>query len=246
MRIAFHGGWENGCSVVFAPEFQTKSADLVHLENNRVGQGDVHLPEPAPFGVPTSRPPGLRIQKIQRRKDEIITVAARLMREKGYGGVSIDEIGAAAKITGPAIYKYFDSKAAILAAILTRGVATAREMLSAVDVDRLGPVEALKQRIHVYIKYAEMDRDGMVVSVREANHVPAPYFEIFRQQQREIREENVRILMMARPELSLADARFMLTNVLQGLISASAYLYPIDTEARRQMFFRMAFAALMS
>lgn len=205
------------------------------------------MPSPLPAqGAAARRPSGVRLQKVQIRKDHIITVAARLMREKGYVGVSIDEIGKAAGISGPAIYKYFDSKVAVLAGILMHGNKLGYEMLSATNLDQAGPVEALKQRINAYIEYSVVNRDAMIVTVREANHVTAPYLEPFMRGQREIREDSVRILRMVRPELSVSDARFILTNVLQGLISSSAYLYPIDTEARRNIVFRMAFSALMS
>ena len=48
------------------------------------------------------------------RRTEILDAAARLFAERGYGPVTMVEIGAAVGITGPSVYKHFASKAALL------------------------------------------------------------------------------------------------------------------------------------
>ncbi|MFE7629350.1 TetR/AcrR family transcriptional regulator [Kocuria sp. NPDC057446] len=55
--------------------------------------------------------------KAQRRQD-LLTAAAALFAERGFAGVSIDDIGAAAGVSGPAVYRHFPSKQAVLGAIL--------------------------------------------------------------------------------------------------------------------------------
>lgn len=47
-------------------------------------------------------------------------VAAQLFAERGFHGVGVDDIGSAAGISGPGIYRHFDSKDAILAEMLVR------------------------------------------------------------------------------------------------------------------------------
>src|SRR3546814_9980918 len=77
-----------------------------------------------------SSPPqklGRRAQKVQDRKDHILVTSARLFRERGYHAVSMDEIGAASGMSGPAMYKYFKDKAAILIAIVEYGTKIAKE-----------------------------------------------------------------------------------------------------------------------
>lgn len=54
------------------------------------------------------------------RRDEILRVAAQLFAERGFHGVGVDDIGSAAGISGPGIYRHFDSKDAILAEMLVR------------------------------------------------------------------------------------------------------------------------------
>ena len=52
------------------------------------------------------------------RRDEILEIAVGLFASRGYHGVSMDDIGSAAAATGPALYHYFSSKAAMLVAAL--------------------------------------------------------------------------------------------------------------------------------
>ena len=68
------------------------------------------------------------------RKDRIAQVAAELFCERGYHGVSLEEIAAVVGISAPAVYRHFDNKYAILVAA-TRGLVDAA--LTATDVDDL-------------------------------------------------------------------------------------------------------------
>lgn len=189
---------------------------------------------------------GRRAQKVQDRKDNILTVSARLFRERGFHAVTMDEIGLASGMTGPAMYKYFDDKGAILAALLDRGIRIAFSALEALEIEHVSDLDALEQRVWVFIDFADAVRDASVVAVREVNSVPEWYREEFLENQRKIREINVEILMRIRPELSKNDARYICTNVFQGLISSSVYLYPADSIARKKRLAAMALAALLA
>jgi AcrR family transcriptional regulator len=61
--------------------------------------------------TPTSRPGDLR-------RAQILAAAATLFARSGFHGTSIDELGAAVGTSGPAIYRYFPSKEAILTTLL--------------------------------------------------------------------------------------------------------------------------------
>ena len=61
------------------------------------------------------RPPAGRRRS---RRAEILEIAVGLFVTRGYHGVSMDEIGAAAGVTGPALYHHFARKEAMLAAAL--------------------------------------------------------------------------------------------------------------------------------
>ena len=48
------------------------------------------------------------------RRDLILEAAIELFRAKGFDATGIDEIGAAAGVTGPAVYRHYESKQDIL------------------------------------------------------------------------------------------------------------------------------------
>lgn len=50
------------------------------------------------------------------RREELLTAALSLFRERGYAAVSVEDIGARAGMAGPSVYRYFPGKAAILVA----------------------------------------------------------------------------------------------------------------------------------
>jgi AcrR family transcriptional regulator len=54
------------------------------------------------------------------RRDQILQAAAQLFAERGARAVGVDDVGAAVGVTGPAIYRHFASKDAMLAEMLVR------------------------------------------------------------------------------------------------------------------------------
>ncbi|MGN6574426.1 MAG: TetR/AcrR family transcriptional regulator, partial [Nocardioides sp.] len=70
------------------------------------------------------------------RREQILDTAATLFAERGFHGVSVAELGAACGISGPALYKHFESKDAMLAEML---VSISEELL---DVGRQRSAEA--------------------------------------------------------------------------------------------------------
>ena len=54
------------------------------------------------------------------RREQILRAAAQLFAERGSKAVGVDDVGAAVGVTGPAIYRHFASKDAMLAEMLLR------------------------------------------------------------------------------------------------------------------------------
>src|SRR3712207_8448799 len=54
------------------------------------------------------------------RREQILRAAAQLFAARGARAVGVDDVGAAVGVTGPAIYRHFASKDAMLAEMLVR------------------------------------------------------------------------------------------------------------------------------
>src|SRR6187431_1965555 len=52
------------------------------------------------------------------RRDALLASAAQLFADRGFGGVSIEDLGSSVGVSGPAVYRHFPSKQAVLAALL--------------------------------------------------------------------------------------------------------------------------------
>ena len=48
----------------------------------------------------------------------LLAAAARLFARRGFDGVSLEDLGSAAGVSGPAVYRHFPGKQAVLAALL--------------------------------------------------------------------------------------------------------------------------------
>lgn len=59
-----------------------------------------------------------RTQAKADRRDGLLRAAASLFAERGFARVSLDDLGGAVGVSGPAVYRHFAGKQAVLAALL--------------------------------------------------------------------------------------------------------------------------------
>jgi AcrR family transcriptional regulator len=106
------------------------------------------------------------------RKARILAAAAEQVSRSGYHSVAMAEIGAAAGIVGSGIYRHFDSKAAILAALLTQVMdvleGDAARIVAVARDDRT----ALSALVRNHVRVAIADRRLLQVYHREARNLP--------------------------------------------------------------------------
>lgn len=105
----------------------------------------------------------------ERRRSEIIKVAARLFAQRGYSGVTLDELAEQMGITKPALYQYISSKEEILHEICKACMVTGYENWKHVNKSRLSPRKKLKSFIKGVIRGAAEGRDMMTVLFGDSN-----------------------------------------------------------------------------
>lgn len=115
---------------------------------------------------PAGRATGRSLAKASRRS-ALLSAAATLFAERGFNGVSIEDLGAAAGVSGPAVYRHFSSKQAVLVALLT-GVS--QDLLDggrAVVGSSSGPESALRGLIEFHVDFALGNPDVIRVHDRD-------------------------------------------------------------------------------
>src|SRR3954463_11627747 len=95
------------------------------------------------------------------RQAAILREAARLFAERGYSGVSLEDLGAAVGVSGPAVYRHFENKQALLGAILVGVSAKLRAGGRAVVEAGGSPAEQLRAIIAFHVDFAGGDGDGI-------------------------------------------------------------------------------------
>ncbi|WP_051791637.1 TetR/AcrR family transcriptional regulator [Amycolatopsis jejuensis] len=151
------------------------------------------LPQPAP--VPPTR------------RDELATAAARLFAENGYRTVGIDDVGAAAGITGPSVYKHFDSKLDLLVTIVLSGAEKLSQAGAAVLDHARSDEEALTGLVRSYTEFSFAHNEVMDLLIAETAHLPDRERKIVVDAQRSYLANWARLLGRTRPDLSAAHAR---------------------------------------
>ncbi|MFJ4174335.1 TetR/AcrR family transcriptional regulator [Microbacterium sp. NPDC089696] len=105
------------------------------------------------------------------RSDAILRAAAHLFAERGYNGVSLEDIGAAVGVSGPAVYRHFAGKQALLGAVL---VAVSEDLvLGGTDVAEAtaGASERMRALIAFHVEFALGHADVIRVHDQEVAHL---------------------------------------------------------------------------
>jgi len=95
-----------------------------------------------------------------RRRHELLAIASELFATDGYAGVTMDDIGEAAGVSGPALYHHFESKEAMLGEMLV-GIS---EHLLSVGKDitaRTDRAHCLDALVEMHIDFA-VDRRALI------------------------------------------------------------------------------------
>lgn len=102
-----------------------------------------------------------------RTRDVMLREAARLFAERGFRGTSVADIGTACGISGPAVYKHFSSKDAILGKLL---VGISEQLVDggrAVVAASGGPADSLRALVDFHTDFALAEPDVIRVQDRD-------------------------------------------------------------------------------
>jgi AcrR family transcriptional regulator len=171
------------------------------------------------------------------RRELLLTAAADLFSTRGYHAVGIDDIGEAAGITGPGVYRHFASKQALLQALCDLAVG---RMLEAAR-----SAEGLEALVDLHVRFVVRERPLIRVWLREqwaldkdARRASMVHLRSYEAVWRDA-------LTARRPDLA-ADAVGLMVSSVLGMLNATSHVEsPMPAEDRRAVLTDLALAALL-
>ena len=156
------------------------------------------------------------------RRRQLLEAAARLIAERGFLGVRLEDLGSAAGISGPAVYRHFPNKDAVLVELLV-GISTRLlEGGSLVVAEAASPEAALEGLIDFHLDFALGEPDLIRIQDRDLESLPAEARREVRQTQRRYVEIWVKVLLQVDTSLDETDARTK-AHATFGLINSTPH-----------------------
>jgi AcrR family transcriptional regulator len=188
----------------------------------------------------SARPPATAAS----RREAILDVAVELFRERGFHSVGIDEIGTAAGISGPGVYRHFASKAALLVALFD--AITERILLAAEEIQKTDcpPAELVDRLVSFHVATAVEERSLLSVWLQDGRSLPSSDRGRIVRRQVEYVGIWVQALVRLRPELSPAEAETVVHAALGAVNSVAFHDAGLPDEALETLIGNLARAVL--
>ena len=178
------------------------------------------------------------------RRAQYLTAAGRLFAERGYRAVSIEDLGAAVGVSGPALYKHFASKEQMLIELLT---GASRRLLDGFDTtvsENTSDLQTLRSLIDFHLDFALSERDVIRMQDRELANLPPDANHDVRELQRRYLDGWQQIVSRIRPALAPADLEVRM-HALFGVLNSTPYSDRIQHADVRAVLSDAAFAVLL-
>jgi AcrR family transcriptional regulator len=141
----------------------------------------------------------------------LLRKAVELFHDRGYPNVSVEEIATAAGLSAAsAVYRFYRGKSDLLAAAFRRAAERVSGAIGPAVAAAVDAEAALTTLIEQYVDGSFAERALTFVYYTEFQHIPAEERAVLRNIQRLSVEEWARLLREVRPELSPAEARFLI------------------------------------
>lgn len=186
-----------------------------------------------------------RAKRRPHRRDQILDVAVGLFHEHGYHATGMDEIGAAAGITGPGVYRHFASKEEILETLMrSRGEAVMADA-DRIAASDLPPHEALDALARSYVVGIATHPSLAVVAMYERHILDtATRAWVDRMERRNV-EQWVAAVRLVRTDLSEAEARVLVHAALSLGVAICNYESGLDEDGLVGLMHSMVTTAIL-
>jgi AcrR family transcriptional regulator len=161
------------------------------------------------------------------RRQRILAAAADLVAARGYHEVGMTDIGAAAGITGPAIYRHFDGKSDVLVTMFDAVIDELLAGATALAASQQAPVAALEALVAGQLRFVLRDRTLAQVYYYEIANLPEEDRRRLRRKQRLYLDVWVRKLALVLPGAGEPELRARVhaaIGIIQSLLQYSSRL----------------------
>ncbi|MGB3169758.1 MAG: TetR/AcrR family transcriptional regulator [Rhodococcus sp. (in: high G+C Gram-positive bacteria)] len=193
--------------------------------------------------VDTRAPTSREVKKAERRA-ELLAAAATLFADRGFAGVRLEDLGAAVGISGPAVYRHFPNKEAVLVELLvdiSEYLLTGGQRVASTEKM---PAEVLGDLIDFHLDFALTSPALIEIQDRDLQSLPAAAHRKVRRMQREYVEIWVSVLRRLDPTLEESDARTT-AHAAFGLMNSTPFSANRTVSKRSRILLRaMATGAL--
>ena len=156
------------------------------------------------------------------RREQLLEAAAGLFADRGFHSVGIDDIGAAAGISGPGVYRHFPSKSALLAALCDTALNRMLEGAQGISAAHADPRRSLEALVDLHVAFAVDERALIAVWVRELHALPDEVRRPLRRRMRAYEQPWQAVLSSLRDDLAPAEVA-VVTGVTLAMLNASAH-----------------------
>jgi AcrR family transcriptional regulator len=143
------------------------------------------------------------------RRDQLTAIAAGLFARDGYHNVTVGDIAAAAGLSGPAIYRHFPGKQAILAEVVRSGFDEMAQVLAADLAGTSDPAERLRRTYRDLAAFVIRRPEFGVMWRREYRHLAPEDAAELAKRMGEASDAAVAELRLLRPQLEAADTELV-------------------------------------
>lgn len=178
------------------------------------------------------------------RRQAILDAALELFRHRGFHAVGIDEIGTAAGISGPGVYRHFPSKDSLLVALFDHVSGRLRNEAREIAAAGETPDETLDRLVRLHAAFATQDRALLALWIQDWRSLPDDDRHRVRRLQVEYMQEWMRALGRLRSDLSPREIETVVYAAVGTINSVSFHDSGLAPEALEPLLARLALRVL--
>ncbi|MCU1424445.1 MAG: kstR2 1 [Microbacteriaceae bacterium] len=186
-----------------------------------------------------------RASEKAERRQKYLSAAGHLFAERGYRAVSIEDLGSAVGVSGPALYRHFASKEAMLIELLVNASTQLLLGMERTLAEESSDIETLQNLIAFHVDFALAERDIIRIQDRELANLPAKPNHEVRQLQRRYIDGWSSVAARLRPDLGPANLEVRMHAVF-GILNSTPFTSRLrDTASVRAILAETALVAAL-